>query len=220
MAVSPGTLNTSLTAFQSILSSQLYVQVLRSAHSDTSMVDIRLDPSLPPYISRPPTLSTLAAGSSTSSNDNRDIMHPLIRLPRDFRVLGPNDESTTDFEIVTPLGVEGECGICSDGVTVPDALSIPKCNHIYCKICLHFYATMKIRERQYPICCPTCHADGETENCKHQPLLTGIQMVLNSLPFSDIENDIFIQLNMSQREMEILDELQISLHSRILSCPK
>lgn len=76
------------------------------------------------------------------------------------------------FEPLTlPEEIERECGICGDQVAESEVLSVPTCAHTYCKGCLHTYSMMKIRERQYPINCPTCVATGDTANCMCLPAI-------------------------------------------------
>ncbi|KJA28167.1 hypothetical protein HYPSUDRAFT_62558 [Hypholoma sublateritium FD-334 SS-4] len=129
-------------------------------------------------ISQPPRLESFPIPECNWKLDLRDVFEPFT----------------------LPEAIEKECGVCGDQVVEPEAISVPTCAHTYCKGCLHTYSTMKIRERQYPINCPTCVTTGNTGNY--------------------FENDIFSQLDLPQRETEILAELQVLLHSRILNCLK
>ncbi|KAF9480532.1 hypothetical protein BDN70DRAFT_609099 [Pholiota conissans] len=91
------------------------------------------------------------------------------------------------------------CGVCGDPLDTDDMLSTRNCHHTFCKSCLHSYVLVKIQERHYPISCPGCLADRHTSNY--------------------LEEDILYNLGIAPKETQILVDLQLSLHSRTVTCP-
>ena len=128
---------------------------------------------------------TSPTGSSSESVSSTEVVIAGLARLESFPI--PEGTWKLDLpDVFEPLTLpeavsERECGVCRDWVAEPEALSVSPCSHTFCKGCLHTYSTIKIRERQYPISCPTCLATGNTANCM---CLHGIIWVTNDNPFS------------------------------------
>ncbi|KAL1762826.1 hypothetical protein FB107DRAFT_198398 [Schizophyllum commune] len=94
------------------------------------------------------------------------------------------------------------CSVCMDQHPETDIARIRMCNHALCRECMRGYILTKIRERVFPMRCPIC----PTEQPTREP---GI-----------IEEDLIQQTNIPQKDLEILEELQLAAYSVPIYCRK
>ena len=56
------------------------------------------------------------------------------------------------------------CGICLEEGAEEDFPRIDGCEHPFCRACLRSYITSQLKERRYPMLCPTCMANMDTDD--------------------------------------------------------
>jgi hypothetical protein len=58
-----------------------------------------------------------------------------------------------------PAGVQRStfnCGVCLETHAVDDITRVDPCGHTFCRECIRSYISSKLKERHFPIFCPTC----------------------------------------------------------------
>ncbi|KAI0089048.1 hypothetical protein BDY19DRAFT_1070437 [Irpex rosettiformis] len=93
-----------------------------------------------------------------------------------------------------------ECGICMDSFPEDVVARVELCGHNFCRPCLLQYMQSKLKDRRFPILCPTCSAQRGNE----EPAL--------------ISDNIASQLGLSEREFAILTELEMASFSVLVRC--
>ncbi|KAL1748221.1 hypothetical protein HDZ31DRAFT_30262 [Schizophyllum fasciatum] len=96
------------------------------------------------------------------------------------------------------------CPICFDKHPETDIARIRMCGHTLCRECIRSYILSKIRERSFPMRCPIC----PTERPPREP---GGKCLL-------VEEDLIQQTNIPQKDIEILEELQLAAYSVPIYC--
>ena len=48
------------------------------------------------------------------------------------------------------------CGVCLETYAVDDIARVDPCTHAFCRECIKSYVSSKLKERHFPIFCPTC----------------------------------------------------------------
>ncbi len=90
--------------------------------------------------------------------EDRNISTSTLRDPAELSPQ-PSTLSSPQERVVS-------CHICLEDIPEHDILSIPRCDHSFCRECLLLYVTGKLKERRYPINCPTCVMMDRTDICK------------------------------------------------------
>lgn len=90
------------------------------------------------------------------------------------------------------------CRICMDEILGDEAITIPYCEHIFCKDCLLTYVTGKLKEGRYPIHCPSCTTEDRTD--------------------VHVTEGVLEKLDMSDQDLERLEGAQLNSHAISLSC--
>ncbi|KAF9531700.1 hypothetical protein CPB83DRAFT_761197 [Crepidotus variabilis] len=93
-----------------------------------------------------------------------------------------------------------ECGICSDSFNDDVKVSLVVCGHSYCRDCLTGFVKSKIEDSRFPIFCPECLIDRSVRNKCH------------------VTREAMDSLNLSERELKRIEDLEILSHSVILEC--
>ena len=78
----------------------------------------------------------------------------------------PAELSPRSSTLSSPQERVVSCHICLEDIPEHDILSIPRCNHSFCGECLLYYVTGKLKDKRYPINCPTCVVMDRTDICE------------------------------------------------------
>lgn len=101
--------------------------------------------------------------------------------------------------VKTAVGIF-ECPVCFDKHPETDVARVRMCGHVLCRECARGYILTKIQERTFPMTCPICPTDKASRE-------SGV-----------IEEDLIQQTNIPQKELEILEELQLAAYSVPIYC--
>ncbi|TFK65855.1 hypothetical protein BDN72DRAFT_800715 [Pluteus cervinus] len=86
-----------------------------------------------------------------------------------------------------------ECGVCFDTMTMEDVARVEECEHAFCRECLREYIRSKVKDRRFPIPCPTCVANKDANSVgvihEHMVQLVGIP---------EDEYQVYIELQLVQ----------------------
>ncbi|KAF9072302.1 hypothetical protein BDP27DRAFT_426350 [Rhodocollybia butyracea] len=81
-----------------------------------------------------------------------------------------------------------------------DLAMVEYCEHKFCRECFLQYLLSKIRDRRFPIACPTCMSDKSHADP------------------SIIEYSLIEQMNIPEKDFQILEELMLSSHGTPVHC--
>ncbi|KAJ7656296.1 hypothetical protein DFH06DRAFT_991742 [Mycena polygramma] len=95
-----------------------------------------------------------------------------------------------------------ECGVCFDEHPEDDVARVADCGHPFCRDCMKGYVVSKLKDKLYPISCPTCMTDAARAE-------TGV-----------VTDDLVQTLGLDDKQYQILQELQIAPLSILLHCRK
>ncbi|KAJ7656293.1 hypothetical protein DFH06DRAFT_1091170 [Mycena polygramma] len=95
-----------------------------------------------------------------------------------------------------------ECGVCFDEHPEDDVARVADCGHGFCRDCMKGYVVSKLKDKLYPISCPTCMTDA----ARAEP---GV-----------VTDDMVQTLGLDDKQYQILQELQIAPLSILLQCRK
>ncbi|KAJ6514887.1 hypothetical protein C8R47DRAFT_961601 [Mycena vitilis] len=95
-----------------------------------------------------------------------------------------------------------ECGVCFDEHPEDDVARVADCGHPFCRDCMNGYVISKLKDKLYPITCPTCMTDAARA-------VPGV-----------VTDDMVQTLGLDDKQYQILQELQIAPLSVLLQCRK
>ena len=146
---------------------QLSLQRLE-AENDVRIADLQNEWSKPKLIEQRST-ETIRAGPSRRRPAREDISWKLalaatsMTFPASW--LLDDDAQSGEWEQfpledTTPvLPPTSECGVCLEVYDKSEVARMPDCAHTFCRNCLKYHVESMIRERRFPILCPTCVLD-------------------------------------------------------------
>lgn len=70
----------------------------------------------------------------------------------------------------TPMPHTADCLICTDRFSTMSMVTVEGCGHMMCKRCMQGYIKMKLAEGAWPILCPVCKTESESQK-KRQGIL-------------------------------------------------
>ncbi|KZT36311.1 hypothetical protein SISSUDRAFT_1071582 [Sistotremastrum suecicum HHB10207 ss-3] len=92
------------------------------------------------------------------------------------------------------------CDICMEELPKDDVVRIGECGHETCRECMMGYVGSKLGEHRFPVLCPICVGKGG------EP--------------SRVERDVVDMLDLTQAQMDLWIELEMSQFSILLDCRK
>jgi hypothetical protein len=148
---------------------QLSLQRLE-AENDVRIADLQKEWSKPKLIEQRST-ETIKAGPSRRRPPREDISWKLalaatsMTFPASW-LLDDDAQTARDeweqfpLEDTAPvLPPTSECGVCLEVYDKSEVARMPDCAHTFCRNCLKYHVEIMIRERRFPILCPTCVLD-------------------------------------------------------------
>lgn len=109
--------------------------------------------------SLPSSSKTHGNSYSDSESDSDSIDHKLAAdLQLAYNAENASLEMTRN-DLLQRQPTTFECGICFDTYVRDSVFSCRPCNHSFCRPCIKMYAITRLKDRRYPISCPTCQAN-------------------------------------------------------------
>ncbi len=125
------------------------------------------------------TLSALI-GSFNRSPTSLQLSRNDLSTPKSFRLLVVLWEArevealgktlTSIMRKCTPTPHTADCLICTDRFSTMSMVTVEGCGHMMCKRCMQGYIKMKLEESAWPILCPICTTESESQR-KRQGIL-------------------------------------------------
>ncbi|KAF8899629.1 hypothetical protein CPB84DRAFT_1780264 [Gymnopilus junonius] len=94
-----------------------------------------------------------------------------------------------------------DCGICFETLANDYIVQFEQCHHSYCRNCLMVHVSSALRERRYPILCPSCAAEKAEEAAA-------------------IDYDILEIIGATAADVAVFEEVQLGVHSFAIQCQK
>jgi hypothetical protein len=69
-----------------------------------------------------------------------------------------------------PMPRTADCLTCTDRFSTMSMVTVEGCGHMMCKRCMHDYIKLKLKESAWPILCPICTTESESQR-KRQGIL-------------------------------------------------
>lgn len=157
--------NAGAAAFQRRLAPELAamaraVEGLQSAfHRDILSARIR-------SLQRSPTSLDLSKNSPSTPKSFRLLV--VLWEAREVGALGKT--LTSIMRKCTPMPHTADCLTCTERFSIMSMVTVEGCGHMMCKRCLQGYIKMKLEESAWPILCPICATESESQK-KRQGIL-------------------------------------------------
>lgn len=107
--------------------------------------------------------AVMSSGSSRphhNANPSREQQQSDYELALYLQNLDSTDsDRQLALDIALSLPDTFKCGICLEDVVDEDLALLEQCQHKFCRECLRNYVVSQIRDRRFPIVCPTCMKD-------------------------------------------------------------
>ena len=157
--------NAGAAAFQRRLASELAamaraVENLQSAfHRDIISARIR-------SFQRSPTSLELSSNNLGTPKSFR-----LLVVLWEAREVGALEKTLTSImRKCTPMPHTADCLTCTERFSTMSMVTVEGCGHMICKRCMQGYIKMKLEESAWPILCPICATESESQR-KRQGIL-------------------------------------------------
>ena len=109
----------------------------------------------------PPSGSKTQTTSYSDSSSDSDSIDPNLAAELQLAYNAENTSlETTRINLLQSQPATFDCGICFETYVYDSVFSCRPCAHPFCRPCMKTYATTRLKDRQYPISCPTCQAVG------------------------------------------------------------
>jgi len=131
---------------------------------------------------------------------------PTEQLPQETDPEKPPDPHVEPhWQVVVPSAdvqrPTFHCNVCLETYAVDDIVRVDLCEHAFCRECLRNYISSKLKDRHFPIFCPTCMTEESTQD--H----SAINILLAQ------------QVGIAKEECEIWSDLEMAALAIEIHCP-
>lgn len=135
-------------------------------------VQISNDRLAPPQVEDPRPTEQLPQGKPINQRHSNATPHPTSISYTDLIETDPEKPPDPHVEphwqvVVPSADVQRptfHCNVCLETYAVDDIARVDLCEHAFCRECLRNYISSKLKDRHFPIFCPTCMTEESTQD--------------------------------------------------------